>query len=62
MTTVCQFFYYAPSHELQSILPLPYALVTHTVTPVFLIIFCTLLKRVEHPTTQSQAQKIPIAK
>ena len=28
MQTVCQFFYYTPSHRLQSLLRLPYTLVT----------------------------------
>ena len=28
MRTVCQFFYYAPRHDLQSLLPRAYALVT----------------------------------
>lgn len=47
MTTVCQFFYYTPSHDLQSLLPLPYTLVTTLLTIIVIISGYTIINRMD---------------
>lgn len=47
MQTVCQFFYYTPSHDLQSLLPLPYTLVTTLLTIIVIISGYTIINRMD---------------